>query len=110
MARIDRLDRPASNAPLKLDDAVRWALGFTRHKSTIYRWCKRGVTAANGLKCRLAYRRIGGELFTTIDDVLEFDRQLNERLTPEFVPQSILKPPSEAHRRRNAARLKALGV
>lgn len=64
---------------MPLADAAKIALGFDKHKSTIYRWATKGVRGASGRRVFLNYRRIGGELMCTIQDVHEFDEAIRSR-------------------------------
>jgi hypothetical protein len=97
------------NEPLKLMEACKRALGFAKNKSTCYRWAKRGVIAKSGQRVYLTHRQIGGELFTTIHDVLAFDNMINHSPIPEPKHKQE-RERTLAHRKRVRAQLAKLGV
>ena len=45
---------------------------------TLWRWCRRGLKVRDGRHVRLRHVRIGGRLYTTLDWIEEFGRQLAE--------------------------------
>lgn len=45
---------------------------------TLWRWCRRGLKVRDGRHIRLRHVRIGGRLYTTLDWIEEFGRQLAE--------------------------------
>ena len=92
--------------PLKLHEACKRAIGFAKDKSTCYRWAKRGCIGKNGRRVFLGHHQVGGELFTTIADVLAFDRAINTILSPTV--QNAPRTP--AQRRNTRERLAKLGV
>ncbi|AMV30760.1 hypothetical protein VN12_01495 [Pirellula sp. SH-Sr6A] len=90
---------------MPLADAAKIALGFDKHKSTIYRWATKGLRGASGRRVFLNDRRIGGELMCTIQDVREFDVAINARIE---VPRPV--KPTAGQRQYVKDRLKALGL
>ena len=48
------------------------------HPSTIWRWARNGVRARNGLRVRLAHRRLGRRVYVTREALHDFSRALAE--------------------------------
>jgi len=93
----------------RLPQAITIALGVTLAPSTGFRWATKGTRAANGVRVFLVHCRIGGQLYTTVADVLAYHAAVNTRLTANQAAKSAL-PPTAASQRRVVAKLKALGV
>lgn len=90
---------------LPLHEAVKHALDVEMHPSTFHRWAIRVVRGANGLRYFLNHRRVGAKLMCTIQDVLDFDANINQRLEAKLPPKR-----TPGHDKRVKERLKALGI
>jgi Protein of unknown function (DUF1580) len=70
------------------------------HKATLYRWSECGIKSKSGRIVRLATRKIGGTITTTIDDIEEFLDAVNDT-TPKELPDSAAvakRKTSNAHK------------
>lgn len=63
-----------SKDALTLTEAA--ALPNTPDRSSMWRWCRIGVKAANGKTIRLQHSRLGGRIFTTIEAIETFASEL----------------------------------
>ncbi len=99
--------------PMQLEKACAMALGVKKHATTYFRWAKKGVAGRDGTKRFLKHYYVGREVYTTIADVLEFQRLVNEPLPDKTAPKKpyeATKPAGVMHLRSNAKRLAALGL
>lgn len=46
------------------------------HVTSIWRWCRKGVLARNGMRIHLEHRRFGGRIFTSSQALDRFSKQL----------------------------------
>ena len=60
-----------SKESISLADAAR-LIPNRSSPNTVWRWCRRGLKLRNGERIRLSYTQVGGRIFTTPADVVEF--------------------------------------
>ena len=103
------MDGSIQNQKLPLAVACSRALGLRKHASTYHRWVSKGVVGKAGARFFLQAELIGGQLYTTIENVQRFNELLN---TPLETKRNLIdsERSREAHRKSNARRLAALGI
>lgn len=57
---------------------IRRTYGQRTHLSTVWRWMRNGVVAADGTRVRLEYQRVGRRMLTTPEAIEAFFRALTE--------------------------------
>lgn len=103
------MDGSIQNEKLPLAVACSRALGLRKHASTYHRWVSKGVVGKAGVRFFLQAELIGGQLYTTIENVRRFNELLNTPLETKRDLRDCERS-REAHRKSNARRLAALGI
>jgi hypothetical protein len=103
------MDGSIQNEKLPLAVACSRALGLRKHASTYQRWVSKGVVGKAGVRFFLQAELIGGQLYTTIENVRRFNELLNTPLETKRDLRDCERS-REAHRKSNARRLAALGI
>jgi len=99
--------QPVANALITLTEAANLAPGRPS-TNCLWRWCRRGVLSRGGERVRLEHRRIGGKIFTALNWLEEFGRQLAEADTQYFdlcqkaAAEAVAREPRISRRRRRA--------
>ena len=93
---------------IKLSEAARH---FGVHPSAIWRWCRRGLLAANGERVRLAHTRFGRTIYTTEAALDTFGAELAQADVERFESADTseraatgTRPRSESRREKEIAR------
>jgi len=98
------------NEKLTLPQAAKLVPGRP-HASTLWRWCRRGVKARDGVRVRLAHQRYGQRVFVTEAAIERFAAELAEHDADGFDAEDdrkIVTPPkSRTARQRERAIAKA---
>ena len=81
---------PDDEIPRTLSEAARMC-PRRPHSSTVWRWCRRGITARTGERIRLRHIRAGACIFTTQADLVHFFRSLAEADVTYFEQERAAK-------------------